>query len=180
MANKFVNRKPLALPFGLILNKNQVQTKDKWMLEAVKLARAGMEKNEGGPFGAIIILNNAIIGRGWNQVLTSKDPTAHAEIVAIRDASKKLGRFHLQDCELYTTCEPCPMCLGAIYWARIPTIYYSNSREDAKAIGFNDAFIYDELGLSLESRSIHMEPVFNDEAEELFAEWKLKGDRNLY
>ncbi|HEX4850992.1 MAG TPA: nucleoside deaminase [Puia sp.] len=162
------------------MNKNTVSLYEKWMHEASMLAKAGMDKNEGGPFGAVIILNNEIVGRGWNQVLTTKDPTAHAEIVAIRDASKHLQRFHLAACELYTTCEPCPMCLSAIYWARIPTIYYSNSREDAKAIGFNDAFIYDELGLSLDKRSVKMILVIDAEAGKLFSEWKLKGDKRLY
>ena len=150
------------------------------MHEAVMLARAGMKRNDGGPFGAIIVLKKEIVGRGWNQVLTTKDPTAHAEIIAIRDASKNLNRFHLQDCELYTTCEPCPMCLGAIYWARIPVVYFSNSREDAKAIGFNDAFIYEELRQTFEKRSIRMECVSNNEAIGLFEDWSLKGDRRLY
>jgi tRNA(Arg) A34 adenosine deaminase TadA len=121
-------------------------TKQAFMQRAVTLALEKMRANSGGPFGAVIVRNNRIISEGWNEVTSSNDPTAHAEIVAIRRACALLGAFNLPDCDIYTSCEPCPMCLGAIYWARLRRVYYANSRAEAAQIGFDDGFIYDEIG----------------------------------
>ena len=153
---------------------------EKFMLEAIRLSERGMEQNQGGPFGCIITLGDEIVGQGWNQVIVNNDPTAHAEIVAIRDACKKLRHFHLHDCELYASCEPCPMCLSAIYWAQIKTVYFANTRQDAAAIGFNDSFIYDELKLSDEHRTIKMIAIGRNDAQKVFQVWKEKGDKTLY
>ena len=112
------------------------------MREAIKLATEGMHRGRGGPFGCVVVRRGKIVARGNNRVTSTNDPTAHAEVTAIREACKALNTFQLDDCELYTSCEPCPMCLAAIYWARIPTIYYGNTRGDAAAIGFDDDFIY--------------------------------------
>ena len=121
--------------------------KEEFMREAIRLSVEKMQAGLGGPFGAVVVRNGEIIARGYNNVLTSNDPTAHAEVDAIRKACAALGTFQLQDCELYTSCEPCPMCLGAIYWARPKVVYYGNTKEDAAAIGFDDQFIYDEINL---------------------------------
>ena len=150
------------------------------MREAIRLSRQKMRANQGGPFGAIVVRNGKIIGRGWNQVTSTNDPTAHAEVTAIRDACKKLKRFHLEDCELYTSCEPCPMCLGAVYWARLKTIYYANTRKDAAKIQFDDNFIYREIGLPLTRRKIPMKPLLRKEALEVFKEWTIKTDKVRY
>lgn len=117
-----------------------------FMMRAIELAIEGVRANSGGPFGAVIVKNGEIIGEGWNQVTSTSDPTAHAEIVAIRRACEKLGTFHLEGCVIYTSCEPCPMCLGAIYWAKLEKIFYSCTRKDAASIGFADDFIYEEIG----------------------------------
>ena len=116
-----------------------------FMQEAINVGLEGMRNNLGGPFGCVIVKDDKIIGKGCNSVIASNDPTAHAEVVAIRDACKTLGSFQLEDCEVYTTCEPCPMCMGALYWARPKKIYYANSRYDAASIGFDDSFIYEEI-----------------------------------
>lgn len=150
------------------------------MREAIRLSRQKMRSNHGGPFGAVIVRDGKIIARGWNRVTTAKDPTAHAEISAIRDACKKLKRFHLDDCEIYTSCEPCPMCLGAAYWARLKRIFYATTRADAAAIQFDDAFIYDEICLPLSRRAIPMKPLLRTEALKVFAEWRKKADKVLY
>jgi guanine deaminase len=150
------------------------------MREAIRLSRQKMRANQGGPFGAIIVRNGKIVGRGWNRVTATNDPTAHAEMVAIRDACKKLKRFHLEDCELYTSCEPCPMCLGAVYWARLKTVYYANTRQDAARIKFDDNFIYNEISRPIPHRKIRMKPLLRKEALEVFAEWKAKTDRIHY
>ena len=150
------------------------------MREAIRLSRQKMRANQGGPFGAIVVRNGKIVGRGWNQVTSTNDPTAHAEVTAIRDACKKLKRFHLEDCELYTSCEPCPMCLGAVYWARLKTIYYANTRKDAAKIQFDDNFIYREIGLPIPSRKIPMKPLLRKEALEVFKEWANKTDKIRY
>lgn len=118
---------------------------DKFMKKAVDEAWKGLRKNEGGPFGAVIVRKGKIIATGHNEVVKTNDPTAHAEITAIRAATKKLKRFYLSDCEIYTSCEPCPMCFSAIYWARIPKMYYGCTRKDAEAIGFSDKYIYDVI-----------------------------------
>src|SRR5262245_14142697 len=127
---------------------------DKYMQRAVALALENMHNNEGGPFGAVIVRDGKIIAEGWNQVTSAIDPTAHAEIVAIRRACEKVGDFHLAGCDIYTSCEPCPMCLGAIYWAKLRHLYYSNTREEAARVGFSDDFIYREIGLAPAERSI--------------------------
>ncbi len=118
------------------------------MARAIQLSIDGVKSGRGGPFGAVIVKDNAILAEGFNQVTSTNDPTAHAEVVAIRHACQKLGVFELKDCELYTSCEPCPMCLGAIYWARLARIYFANTAEDAAKIGFDDSFIYSELKAS--------------------------------
>ncbi len=151
-----------------------------FMREAILLSKNKMLEGEGGPFGAIVVKDGTVIGRGFNKVTSSADPTAHAEIVAIREACQALGDFHLDGCELYTSCEPCPMCLGAIYWARISKVYYANTREDAASIGFDDAFIYREIDLSLDARRIPMVQIMREEAREAFALWREKGDRKEY
>lgn len=147
---------------------------------AIELSRIGMEKGEGGPFGAVIVRDGEIIAEGNNQVLATNDPTNHAEVVAIRRATEKLGRFDLSDCELYTSCEPCPMCLGAIYWARPKKVYYANTKHDAAKIEFDDSFIYDELEKDITERSIPFEHVQNSEALEVFTAWANKKDKTQY
>jgi guanine deaminase len=147
---------------------------------AIELARQGMNNNEGGPFGALVVKNGQIIGRGNNRVTSSNDPTAHAEVVAIRDACQNLGHFQLEDCVLYTSCEPCPMCLGAIYWARPDRIVFAASREDAAAAGFDDDFIYQEINLLPAERSISASQDLVEEANGVFEEWKEKMDRREY
>jgi len=153
---------------------------EKFMREAIHLAESGVQQNHGGPFGCVIVQNDSIVGRGWNQVIANNDPTAHAEVMAIRNACENLATFHLSDCELYTSCEPCPMCLGAIYWAQIKVVYFANSKTDAAAIGFNDSFIYDELKLSPPQRKIRMIGLESPEALKLFEIWQQKGDKTLY
>jgi guanine deaminase len=150
------------------------------MQEAIALSRKGITGTDGGPFGCIIVRNDEVVGRGWNQVLSTNDPTAHAEVVAIRDACRKLQTFQLSDCELYTSCEPCPMCMGAIYWARPRIVYYGNTREDAAAIGFDDSFIYEELKSSIPDRVIQMIPLGGEDALRVFREWSEKIDKMGY
>ncbi|MBS1734703.1 MAG: nucleoside deaminase [Bacteroidetes bacterium] len=153
---------------------------EKFMQEAIALSRHGMENNHGGPFGCIIVKDDEIVGRGNNQVTSTNDPTAHAEVVAIRDACRNLGTFQLDDCEVYTSCEPCPMCLGAIYWARPKIIYFANNREDAAAIGFDDSMIYDEMSASIENRKIPIRSLGREEALQVFMAWKNKEDKIEY
>jgi guanine deaminase len=155
----------------------------KYMQEACDLASLSIMRNS-GPFGAIIVKNDTqeIIGKGHNMVTLKNDPTLHAEMVAIRDACNTLDDFKLEGCTLYTSCEPCPMCLSAAYWARIPTIYYSNTKIDAKNIGFDDAFIYEELNKDTKDRSIqmiHLEES-REYAKKAFDEWKIKEDKISY
>jgi tRNA(Arg) A34 adenosine deaminase TadA len=152
----------------------------KFMREAISLSQKGMRDNEGGPFGAIIVRNGEIVGRGNNKVTKNNDPTAHAEVNAIRDACENLGTFQLSDCELYTSCEPCPMCLGAIYWARLKKVYYACTREDAAKIGFDDDFIYQEIEKPLAERKIPMEQMDREEARKVFDEWEGKEDKIGY
>ena len=153
---------------------------EKFMRAAVKLANEGMRSDQGGPFGCVIVRRGEIVARGNNRVTSTNDPTAHAEVTAIREACRELGTFQLTDCELYTSCEPCPMCLAAIYWARIPTVYYGNTRGDAAAIGFDDDFIYQQIPLPPEKRSIAMQPLLRDEAQAGFREWQAKPDKVRY
>lgn len=152
----------------------------KFMKMAIDLSREGMQSGVGGPFGCVIVKDGQVIGKGSNAVSSSNDPTAHAEVVAIRDACKNLGYFQLDGCILYTSCEPCPMCLGAIYWARPAKVYYANTKVDAARIDFDDQFIYEELELPLEQRKIPFQQLMNDEAWEVFEEWKNKSDKTLY
>ncbi len=151
-----------------------------FMNRAVQLAKYGMDTGMGGPFGAVVVRNGEIIAEGNNQVLSSQDPTAHAEIVAIRQAANKLGRFDLSDCEIYVSCEPCPMCLGAIYWARPQKVYYAATASDAAAIGFDDAFIYTETAKPAEARSIPFIKVASDQVQAIMQEWVQKPDRQKY
>lgn len=153
---------------------------EKFMHEAILLSKTGSEAGEGGPFGCVVVKGDEIIGKGNNKVLLTNDPTAHAEVVAIRDACKNLESFQLDDCEIYTSCEPCPMCLGAIYWARPEKIYYANNRQDAAAIGFDDSMIYDEMCKEANDRKIPLMPVGRDEAIKVFEEWKAKEGKSLY
>jgi guanine deaminase len=153
----------------------------RWMREAVDLARKGMqEKKGGGPFGAIVVFEGRAIGRGFNRVTEQLDPTAHAEILAIREACRTLGRFDLRGCELYTSCEPCPMCLAAIYWARVDHVFYASTRHDAAEAGFDDRFIYEQLPLEIAARSLPMQQVLREQALELFREWAAKPDKVTY
>ena len=151
-----------------------------YMREAVQLAEQGMRSGRGGPFGCVVVRRGEIVGRGSNRVTSTNDPTAHAEVVAIRDACTALQTFQLTDCELYTSCEPCPMCLSAIYWARIPQVYYGNTRADAAAIGFDDDFIYQQVPLAPEARTVKMELLLRDEAQIAFQEWANKTDKVRY
>lgn len=153
---------------------------EKFMDEAVRVSKKYMELGEGGPFGCVVVKDGKIVGVGWNQVLASGDPTAHAEVTAIRDACKNLNTYQLTGCDLYTTCEPCPMCLGAIYWARPDKVYYANTRQDAATIGFDDAFIYKEIGLQPDQRKIPMVPVDKRKAFKVFQQWAGKKDKVVY
>lgn len=154
--------------------------KEKFMREAVRLSRDKMRRGAGGPFGAVVVRDGKIVGRGWNRVTSMNDPTAHAEVTAIRDACKKLNTFQLVDCELYTSCEPCPMCLAAIYWARFKNVFYANTRKDAARIGFDDDLIYREMGKPIARRKIPMKQFLRGEALEVFAEWENKPDKIRY
>ena len=151
-----------------------------FMREAIRLSRAKMQAGAGGPFGAVVVRQGKIIARGWNRVTSINDPTAHAEVTAIRAACRKLKTFQLDDCELYTSCEPCPMCLAAIYWARCRTIYYANSRRDAARIAFDDDFIYREVARPVARRKIPMAQLLRPEALQVFAEWQAKPDKIRY
>ena len=151
-----------------------------FMQEAIQLSVKGVTSNEGGPFGCVIVRGDVIVGRGNNKVTSTNDPTAHAEVVAIRDACKNLGTHQLCDCEVYTSCEPCPMCMGAIYWARPKKVFFANTRTDAANIGFDDSMIYDELSCEHASRKIPIIPLGREEAQKVFEEWKNKADRVEY
>ena len=150
-----------------------------FMRRAIALSNE-MLQSGGGPFGAVIVKDGAILAEGFNRVTVTNDPTAHAEVVAIREACAKLGSFSLAGCEIYTTCEPCPMCLSAIYWARLDRIYYANDRTDAARIGFDDDFLYREIPLPLEKRQIRMIRLLADEAQATFAAWESKPDKVRY
>lgn len=150
------------------------------MKRAIELAEKGMDSNSGGPFGAVIVKNDRIIAEGFNQVIAENDPTAHAEIVAIKEACKKLNSFQLKDCIIYTSCEPCPMCLGAIYWARPQKVYFGCNREDASQIDFDDQHIYDEIKKQMVDRQIQFTPLLRNEALKVFRKWKSKEDKTEY
>lgn len=150
------------------------------MQEAIALSKQSLINGTGGPFGCVIVKDNLIVGRGNNQVTATNDPTAHAEIVAIRDACKNLNSFQLEGCEIYTSCEPCPMCLGAIYWARPAVIYYGNTRSDAKEIGFDDSMIYDEVNAPIGERIIPAINLEREKANKIFEDWVEKEDKKIY
>ena len=152
---------------------------NKFMMRAIKLSIKSVDSGT-GPFGAVIVKDNKIISEGFNIVTSSNDPTSHAEIVAIRNACKSLNNFALNDCDLYTTCEPCPMCLSAIYWARIDRIYYANTRKDAQKIDFSDSMIYEELNKTIKDRKIPMHQMMREEAIKAFELWDKKTDKVKY
>ena len=154
--------------------------KDKrFMQKAIDLSVENV-KNGGGPFGAVIVKNGEIIAEGVNRVTANNDPTAHAEVSAIRAACQRVNDFKLNGCTIYTSCEPCPMCLSAIYWAGIKDIYYGNTKTDAEAIGFGDNFIYRELSIPASQRSVHMRPMMRTEAQQAFRDWQDKEDKVEY
>tara|TARA_Y100000590_G_C15355262_1_gene876751 strand:- start:244 stop:717 length:474 start_codon:yes stop_codon:yes gene_type:complete len=152
---------------------------DKFMLKAIKLSINSVNNN-GGPFGCIIVKDNQIISEGYNMVTSQNDPTAHGEIVAIRNACKKLSTFNLTGCELYSSCEPCPMCLSAIYWSHIEKVFFGNTRLDAAKIGFDDNFIYEEFSLEISKRKIPLIQKLENEAKEAFDIWGKKTDKIEY
>ncbi len=147
------------------------KSSETYMKEAIRLSKQNIKNGTGGPFGAVIVKDGKIIASGTNCVTSSNDPTAHAEVVAIRNACKTLNTFQLDDCEIYSSCEPCPMCLGAIYWARPKKIYFAASRIDAAASGFDDSLIYDEISLPIEHRKIKSEQLLQEEAKSVFDDW---------
>lgn len=157
-----------------------MKEKENFMREAIKLSIDSMRAGNGGPFGAVIVKDGKIIAKGFNKVTSTNDPTAHAEVVAIREACNVLGTFQLTGCEIYTSCEPCPMCLGAIYWARPDKMYYANTKTDAAAIGFDDQFIYEEIELNVSDRHLPTEQMLNDEALVAFKEWQQKTNKIEY
>jgi len=152
----------------------------KFLRQAIELAKQGIEAGAGGPFGCVIVKDGQVIGKGANQVTSTNDPTAHAEVVAIRDACRSLGNYQLTDCDVYTSCEPCPMCLGALYWARPRRVVYASTRDEAAGAGFDDAFIYLEINIAAGERKIPFEYQSLAEATALFGLWKEKGDKRLY
>ncbi|PVW15894.1 nucleoside deaminase [Marixanthomonas spongiae] len=159
---------------------NYTEEDKKFMQRAIALAELGMDANAGGPFGAVVVKNGEIIAEGHNNVTSTNDPTAHAEVVAIRRACEKLNSFQLTDCVVYTSCEPCPMCLGAIYWARPKKVFYGCNREDAAEINFDDQFIYDEIDKEVDNRSIDFVRILRDEAVTVFNKWADKHDKTAY
>ena len=152
----------------------------RFMQRAIELAHQGMDSNQGGPFGCVIVKNGEIIAEGFNRVTSTNDPTAHAEVVAIRQACEVLESFQLAGCTIYTSCEPCPMCLGAIYWARPGAVFYAASRQDAAAIDFDDQFIYNEIEQPIENRHIPFTQINRQNARELFTQWQKKSDKTEY
>jgi tRNA(Arg) A34 adenosine deaminase TadA len=151
-----------------------------FMARAIQLSIDNVLSGRGGPFGAVVVKDGAIIAEGANQVTLINDPTAHAEVFAIREACKKLGAFELQGCEIYTSCEPCPMCLGAIYWARLSRVYFANGGADASKIGFDDSLIYRELARPHSQRTIPMIQIMREEALAAFRAWENKSDKIEY
>lgn len=157
-----------------------MQGNPEWMKQAIALATENVVSGRGGPFGAVVVRGNEVIASGVNLVTTTNDPTAHAEVSAIRAACKALGTFSLAGCEVYTSCEPCPMCLAAIYWARCERIYYGNTATDAADAGFDDSFLYAEMKKPLQERSTPIERLLGDEALESFNAWKQQADKVAY
>ena len=155
-----------------------MEQQKKFMHEAIRLSIENVQSRNGGPFGAVIVKNGEIIATGVNEVTKSNDPTAHAEIIAIRNACKTLDSFQLDDCEIYCSCEPCPMCLGAIYWARPKAIYFANTKTDAAEINFDDNYIYQELELPIHERKLSTIQLLRDEAQSAFLQWQ-KSDKKI-
>jgi len=151
-----------------------------FLARAIELSREGMSSGRGGPFGCVIVKNGEVVGEGNNRVTSTNDPTAHAEVVAIREACSKLGQYQLQDCDIYTSCEPCPMCLGAIYWARPRKVVYANTREQAAAIEFDDDLIYREINAPMGERKIPFIHQPHADAEKVFAEWMAWEEKKKY
>jgi guanine deaminase len=160
--------------------KRKMEEQKKFMREAIRLSLENVKAGKGGPFGALVVKKGEIIARGINRVTDSNDPTAHAEIVAIRNACQKLGTFQLEDCEIYCSCEPCPMCLAAIYWARPAKIYFANTKKDAAEINFDDQFIYNEIKLPIEERKLSATQLLGDEAKIAFEEWTKSSNKTEY
>jgi guanine deaminase len=150
------------------------------MRRAIELAQNGVDNDQGGPFGCVIAMDGRIVGEGCNEVTSTNDPTAHAEIVAIRSACRNLESFQLTGCVVYTSCEPCPMCLGAIYWARPSAIFFAGTRQDAAAAGFDDELFYDELDRPNDERQLKMVSLLRDEAQQVFENWNAKADKVEY
>ncbi len=153
---------------------------EKFMRRAIVLAQNGIDRNVGGPFGAIVVKDGEIIGEGCNRVTSTNDPTAHAEVIAIRNACEKLKSFQLDDCTIYTSCEPCPMCLGAIYWARPAQVFFAATREDAADIGFDDQFIYNEIEKTINERQLKIVNLMREEGLTVFKNWENKTDKTKY
>ena len=153
---------------------------EQFMMQAVELSQKAIDNNEGGPFGCIVVKGDEVVGRGNNKVTSSNDPTAHAEVIAIRDACTNLKTFQLTDCEIYTSCEPCPMCLGAIYWARPAKVYFANTRYDAAKAGFDDSMIYEEIKADPDDRKIPMIHLKSEKAGSIFDEWNVKANKTAY
>lgn len=153
---------------------------DTFMRRAIELSRFGMEGGHGGPFGAVVVRNGEVVGEGWNQVTSTNDPTAHAEVVAIRDAARRLGTFDLSGTEIYASCDPCPMCLSAIHWARIGRIWFANTQADAASIGFDDAKIAGELRAQPSERELPVARILGEEARRVFDDWANKADKTPY
>ena len=165
---------------GFQINIMPTSKQTQFLERAIELSRQGMEGNWGGPFGCVIVKDNEIIAEGYNMVSSTQDPTAHAEIVAIRKACEKLNSFQLTDCDVYASCEPCPMCLGAIYWARPRQVIYSNTKEDAAAIEFDDHFIYHEINTGMSERKIPFTHFPLTSAKKVFDDWKKLEEKKLY
>lgn len=157
-----------------------LDTHEMFMRRAIELAQKGVDENLGGPFGCVIVKDGEIIGEGFNQVTSTNDPTAHAEVVAVRDACKNLGSFQLAGCSVYTSCEPCPMCLGAIYWARPAQIFFAGTREDAAAAGFDDELFYSEVEEPNDQRQLKMVSILREESRMVFQRWIEKPDKVEY
>lgn len=153
---------------------------EKFMRMAIELSEQNVKQGQGGPFGAVIVKDGIVLARSANKVVQENDPTAHAEVSAIRLACRELNTFNLSGCEIYTSCEPCPMCLGAIYWAHIDKIYYANTKEDAAGIGFDDEFIYKEIAIPIEKRKLQFKQFIREEALQVFKLWKLSDIKTHY
>jgi len=151
-----------------------------FMREAVAAAAEGVSRGDGGPFGAVVVREGRVVARAWNRVIRDQDPTAHAEVNAIREACRVLERFHLEDCELYTSCEPCPMCLGAIYWARLSAVCYAATRGDAAGVGFSDAWIYEEFATPPTGRAVRFTRADATAALAVMRAWQADTDKHIY